>query len=55
MKKYVYSEEQIVRLVSAIDTLQVRGIQQANAIVVCQQVLDTPVEIIEEKEEGENE
>lgn len=56
MKKVVYDLTQMQKLVAALNTLKVQGLDQANALVICQQILDSPIDVFEEPEndkEGE--
>lgn len=53
-KKVVFTEEQIFRLAMALNKICVVGMEQAESLTICKQVLDAPFEIIEEKE-GEKE
>lgn len=52
MKRIFFKEEQLTRLIIALNSLTVTGMQQAEQLTICKQVLDSPEEIIEE-EEGE--
>ena len=56
VKKIVFTEEQIITLAMALNRINVKGMEQAEALTICKQVLDNPLEIIEETEEkGETE
>jgi hypothetical protein len=51
VKKVIFKEEQIVRLALALNNITVTGMQQAEQLTICKQILDAPLEIVEE--EGE--
>jgi hypothetical protein len=51
MKKYIFREEQIIRLALALNKITVTGMQQAEQLTICKQVLDAPLDVVEE--EGE--
>jgi hypothetical protein len=53
MKKYIFTEEQLIRLATALNQVSVVGMAQAELLTICKQVLDAPDQIIDEKE-GEN-
>ena len=53
VKKVVFAEEQIINLAMALNRICVKGMEQAEAMTICKQVLDNPLEIIEETEEKE--
>lgn len=55
MEKYVYTKEQIIRLVCALNGITVTGMHQAERLTICKQVLDAPLEIIEEDSKDEPE
>jgi len=55
VKKYVFTEEQIARLACALNCVTVTGMQQAEMLTICKQVLDAPLEIIEEDSKDEPE
>ena len=47
MKKVVYNEEQIIELVKIINALNITGIDNCKLIVMCTNIIDTPIESIE--------
>jgi hypothetical protein len=55
VKKYVFTEEQIARLACVLNCITVTGMQQAEMLTICKQVLDAPLEIIEEDSKDEPE
>lgn len=55
LKRYVYSEEQIIRMACALNEVTVTGLRQAELLTICKQVLDAPLEIIEEESKDEPE
>jgi len=48
IKKYVLTEEQITRMVMALNGITVTGLQQAELLTVCKQAIDS-AEVIEEE------
>lgn len=55
MKKYVFTEEQIISLCISLNQISVVGMAQAEQLTICKQILDKPFginedEIIDEKE-----
>jgi hypothetical protein len=53
MKKVILTEEQFATLVVALNKISVTGLQQAEQMTLCKQILDA-VEIVDEKD-GERE
>lgn len=54
MKKYIFTEEQIARLACVLNCITVTGMQQAEMLTICKQVLDRPYEIKEEQGADDN-
>lgn len=51
--KVIYTMDQMQELVSHLNQLNIQGIDNCKRIAVCTQIIDNPIETIEE-EEGDN-
>lgn len=51
MKKYIFTEEQVLRMVMALNSITVTGLQQAEMLTICKQAIDA-AEVSEVTEEG---